>query len=288
MNPMETMRRRRYRYEHRRIVEGYGFISIWLIGFTAFMLYPLLVSFKMSFSRPTLGNMLGGPFVGLHNYRDVVLDPQFGVYFVGTLGNALIDIPIIVIFSLFAAVLLNKQAIGIGLFRGIFFIPIIFSGVVMNRLFHQEVGHLPIFDSFVGGAMIVNQIIGTEVFNRLGLLVWRSSVEIMIFLAAMHNIPRSHYEAASVDGATSWETFYKITLPYIAPVVLLNIIYATIDSFTDPLSPIMEYMKRNLLNQMNFGFASALSWLYFGVALLFMGFAAILGRGVIGYGRIDR
>lgn len=273
-----------YNYERRRMFEGMGFISIWFIGFIVFMLYPLFSSLKISFTKSALNDILGGPFIGFENYKSVFLDPQFSIYFVDTLTNSLIDIPIVVIFSLFVAVLLNSDIRGRSVFRAIFFIPVMISGVVMNRLFQQGVSDISIFDTLGGGMLLISDIIGSDVFNRLGLIFWRSSVEILIFLAALQGIPKSQYEAAQVDGATGWECFWKITLPYISPVVLLNVIYATIDTFTDPLNPIMDFLRHKIFSQFNFGYASALSWLYFLVAMIFILIVIGIGRRFVTYG----
>ncbi|HEY0827384.1 MAG TPA: sugar ABC transporter permease [Bacilli bacterium] len=273
-----------YSYERRRMYEGMGFISIWFIGFIAFMLYPLISSLKVSFTKSTLNDILGGPFIGFENYKSVFLDPQFSMYFLDTLTNSLMDIPIIVIFSLFVAVLLNSDIRGRGVFRAVFFIPVIISGVVMNRLFQQGVSDISIFDTLGGGMLLISDMIGSGLFNRMGLIFWRSSVEILIFLAALQGIPKSQYEAAQVDGATGWECFWKITLPYISPVVLLNMIYATIDTFTDPLNPMMDFLKNKIFSQFNFGYASALSWLYFLVAMIFIAVIIGIGRRFVTYG----
>jgi ABC-type sugar transport system permease subunit len=280
---MEVKRRRIYNYERRREVEGMMFVSIWFIGFLCFMLYPLYSSLKISFSHSTLINIMNGEYIGTANYKAVIVDPAFSTHFVDTLLRSLLDIPIIVIFSLFVAVLLNGKIVGESYFRAIFFIPVIIGGVVMKMLFQQNAADFSIFDKLAGGMLLISDIIGSDVFNRIGILFWRSSVEILIFLAGLQGIPRSQYEAAQVDGATVWECFWKITLPYMSPIVLLNFIYATIDSFTDPLNPIMDFLRHKVFTNMDFGYAAALSWMYFIVVMAFILIIFAVGRRMVYY-----
>lgn len=276
------IRKKLFSYERRRMFEGMMFISIWGIGFICFMAYPLFSSLKISFTASTLTNMTGGSYTGLKNYKSAVIDPLFGTYFSNALGSALLDIPIIVIFSLFVAVLLNGQVFGRSGFRAIFFVPVVISGVVMKLLFQQNVADISSFGEFDSG--LTASFLNADVFNRLGLLFWRSSVEIIIFLAGLQSIPKTQYEAAEVDGATAWESFWKITLPLISPVVLLNIIYAAVDSFTDPLSSMMEYVKYKLFIHMDFGVAAAMSWIYFAVVMLVIIIITGAGRRMVFYG----
>ncbi|OUS72147.1 hypothetical protein B1748_25150 [Paenibacillus sp. MY03] len=271
-------------YERRRMFEGMFFVSPWVLGFAVFMLYPLYSSLKISFTSSTLSNLMGGNYVGITNYKNVTIDPNFGKLFLGTITRSLIDIPVVVIFALFIAVLLNSKIIGQSYFRAFFFVPVFIAGAVMNLLFANNPTDYSIFDKLAGGMMVVSDMIGSDVFNRIGLLFWRSSVEILIFLAGLQSIPRTQYEAAQVDGATAWECFWKITLPYLSGVILLNFIYATIDSFTESTNPIMKFMQMKVFEQLDFGYAASLSWMYFGVVLLFIAFIMIIGRRFVYYG----
>ncbi|MBP1988482.1 carbohydrate ABC transporter permease [Paenibacillus eucommiae] len=261
-------------YERRRMFEGIGFISLWLLGVLCFMLYPLATSLKISFTKSTLADLFNGEFVGFANYKAVLVDPVYSQIFAETLLHAGMDIPIIVMFSLFVAVLLNHALLGRTYFRALFFSPVILSGVVMGFLLNQQVGDITMFDQLGTG----------ELMSRIGLLMWRSSVEILIFLGGLQGIPRLQYEAAEVDGATAWECFWLITLPYLSPVILLNVIYATIDSFIDPLNELMVKIKDIAFYGLNFGNASALGWMYFVVVLLFVAIVISLGRRFVYYG----
>lgn len=263
------------------MIEGMLFVSVWFIGFLCFMLYPLLSSLKISFTKSTLMNLMNGDYVGMGNYKTVITDPNFGPVFVDTLLAALIDIPIIVIFALFIATLLNKAFIGRTFFRSVFFIPVILSGVIMKFMFDQQLGHISIFDELGGGKEALNAMFGDAFVSRIGLIMWRSSVEILIFLGGLQGIPRSQYEAAEVDGATSWECFWKITLPYISPIILLNFIYAAVDSFTDPLSPMMAFIKLKMFS--DFGYAAAMSWMYLITVMIVIVVFLGIGRRFVYY-----
>ncbi|MBP1991745.1 carbohydrate ABC transporter permease [Paenibacillus eucommiae] len=279
---------RRFGYERRRMVEGMTFVSIWVIGFVLFMIYPLFYSLTISFTHSTLKDIFGGPFIGWDNYRSVVSSPQFATIFVKTLLNALLDIPTIVLFSLLCAVLLHRPMVGRVYFRAVFFVPVIIAGVVMRLLFEQNAADFSIFGKLAGGMLVVSDMIGSDLFDRIGVLMWRSSVETLIFLAGLQGIPRSQYEAAHIDGATVWESFWLITIPYLSPIILLNLIYATIDSFTEPLNPIIEYLKLLVFNHFNFGIAAAMSWMYFLVILVIVLIMIAVGRRYVYYGSDPR
>jgi len=275
-------------YERRRMLEGMGFVSLWGIGFIAFMLYPLFTSLRISFTESTLKDILGGPYNGWDNYRLVIEDPQFGTLFVKTLTMALADIPAIVLISLLCAVLLHRKMAGRGILRAMFFVPVVIAGVVLRYLFEQQAADFSVISDLADKLPIVGEMLGSAVFDRIGVLMWRSSVEILIFLAGLQSIPETQYEAAHMDGATAWESFWLITLPYLSPIVLLNFIYATIDSFTEPLNPIMDFLKLQVFAWMNFGYAAAMSWIYFFVVFLFVMLLLAIGRRFVFYGNDAR
>lgn len=271
-------------YERRRSVEGMLFIAPWLAGFLAFLAYPLYSSLTISLTKSTLTNLTGGSYIGLENYKTAVVDPLFAIHFSSVFERALLDVPIIVIFSLFIAVLLNTRGlVGRNTFRAIYFVPVVVSGVVMTLLYQQEVLLVSAAsDLDLGATAIGRQLSGA--LDRLGLICWRSSVEILIFLAGMQSIPRALYEAAEVDGATAWERFWKITLPSIAPIALLNVVYATIDTVMEPLNMMMAYIKFKLFMQTDFGVAAAMSWIYFLVAAVVVLAIMFAGRRLAFHG----
>ncbi|MCQ6560030.1 carbohydrate ABC transporter permease [Paenibacillus mendelii] len=273
-------KRRGYSLERRKVTEGYLFVSVWVIGFLAFTLYPLYMSLKISMTSGKISDILNGEFVGLDHYKRVLTDASFSQVFVDQILKSLMDAPIISIFALIAAVLLNGDIVGKRYFRAVFFAPVIISGLMIRILNSQGAADFSIFQELGSSALLISDIIGEDTFARMGTLLWRSSVEILIFLAGLQSIPRSLYEAAEMDGATPWECFWKITLPTISPIVLLSIIYATIDSFTEPDNQIMGYIRESTITRLDFSYGAAISWMYFLVILLIILIIFYVGRRV--------
>lgn len=253
-------------FERRRNLEGLVFSIPWLIGLVWFLFIPLFMSVKMSFYSVNgldLWCTTGlSTWVGIDNYIEVIKDPSAGQVVLNSFLSAVYQVPVIVAFALFVAVLLKQKFPGRVYFRVIFFIPVILSGVIMSYLFSDDVGNISVFGQLVSN----NQFLGGfgSIASQIGHIMWRSSVEILIFLAALQSVPDILYEVVDLDGATAWESFWHITLPYVSPFVILNCIYALVDSFVDSTNPVMS-----LLNGMEkYGERAALSWLYMLMTLI--------------------
>lgn len=253
-------------FERRRNLEGLVFSIPWLIGLVWFLFIPLFMSVKMSFYSVNgldLWCTTGlSTWVGIDNYIEVIKDPSAGQVVLNSFLSAVYQVPVIVAFALFVAVLLKQKFPGRVYFRVIFFIPVILSGVIMSYLFSDDVGNISVFGQLVSN----NQFLGGfgSIASQIGHIMWRSSVEILIFLAALQSVPDILYEVVDLDGATAWESFWHITLPYVSPFVILNCIYALVDSFVDSTNPVMS-----LLNGMDkYGERAALSWLYMLMTLI--------------------
>lgn len=236
-------------FERRKTLEGWCFSAPWLIGFIIFTLVPLILSVRISFYITQLTDLYGfegqSKWVGFKNYVDIVQDPSVGEAMVNSFAKALYQVPIIVFFALFVAVLLKQKFAGRVYFRVIFFIPVILAGVIMSYLFNDGVGSVNVFGSIVSSASggFFSQILGGNFTQYIGNIMWSSSVEILIFLAALQSVPDILYEVVEIDGATAWESFWHVTLPYISPFVILNCIYALVDSFVKYDNPIMSMMQ---------------------------------------------
>ena len=247
-------------FERRRNLEGIVFSIPWLIGLVWFLFIPLFMSVKMSFysvnGQDLWCNTGLSTWVGFDNYVEVIKDPEAGQVVLNSFMSALYQVPVIVAFALFVAVLLKQKFPGRVYFRVIFFIPVILSGVIMSYLFSDDVGNISVFGQIVANNQFLSGFGG--IASQIGHIMWRSSVEILIFLAALQSVPDILYEVVDLDGATAWESFWHITLPYVSPFVILNCIYALVDSFVDSTNPVMS-----LLNGMEkYGERAALSWLY--------------------------
>lgn len=256
----------------RHILEGYGFISIWMIGFILFMAIPLGRSLWYSFQHMRITESgLAGTYIGWNNFtRAFTVDVEFLPRLTETMSTLALHVPLILIFAMFSALLLNKPAKGRSIFRVIFFLPVIVaSGAVLQKLIDQGATELPIFSSYAVIQVLITFIPAQvlipllEIMEHLTLIMWDSGVQIIIFLAALQTIPPSLYEAAKIDGATAWESFWKITLPMITPMILVNILYTIVNSFTKTNNVVMEYIHQQMFRQGEWGFASALGWIYF-------------------------
>ena len=252
-------------FEKRRALEGFAFSVPWLIGFLGFIVIPLVLSVRISFFQTVLTDLYGfqgtSTFVGINNYVKVIQDPAVGETVFKSFGLSIIKVPVIVAFSLFVAVLLKQKFPGRTIFRIIFFIPVILAGTIMTYLFRDGVGNMSVFSTITTGVTELNSFFGT-IMGNIGSIMWASSVEILIFLAALQSVPATLYEVVEIDGASAWESFWHVTLPYISPFVILNCIYALVDSFVASDNPVMSIMNSMTQEGTKYGQASALSWLY--------------------------
>ncbi|PYI56182.1 carbohydrate ABC transporter permease [Paenibacillus flagellatus] len=268
--------REQRRLRRRTAMTGLLFLMPWLVGTAAFMAYPLAYSLYLSFHTVGVkpdGSGLKYDFAGWDNYkyaflRDNVFPEQMFLY----VREALLVIPLTVLFALLVSVMLNRRFYGRLFFRTIFFLPVIFaSGNVLTELFAQGQGSLP-FAGQLDVAEALNRSLPAaiaaplaSVLSRFVILLWFSGVQVILFLAGFQTIPASAYEAARIDGATPWESFWRITFPSIVPFIGLNLIYTVVDQSTNPFNPIMTHILSNVNNpKTGYGYASALGWLYCG------------------------
>ena len=283
MQRARTIRQKKHvmPYESKKSLAGFLFVSIWVIGFIFFFLLPFLQSVRYSFSDIVL-NPNGGytlNFIGWKNYiKAFTTDAEFLPAVFSSLGAMLYQVPIIVLFSLFVAIILNQKFVGRTFVRGIFFIPIIvangvilsiMNGDVLSQTIMQGSSSTTLFQSeflyelmFKSGMSqeFVNGLTG--VVDSLFALIWKSGIQIIIFLAGLQTIADSMYEAAKIEGATGWETFWKITFPMISPMIILNLIFTIIDSFTDYNNVVMKYINEQQIG-MRLAYSSTLGWIYF-------------------------
>ena len=274
-------------YRKRRELWGYGFISLWLVGTVVFFLIPLLQSLWWSFNDVEIdtGKSIT-KWVGLGNYSYAVnTDEKYLVYLKDTLIETLWKTPLILIFSLFTAVILNQKFKGRTLARAVFFLPVIIatgpvyeiiSGDIdrtgnigagqFSTLFSTDlVGELLQFLGIYGISDDMNRMISQIADNIFG-IVWSSGIQILLFLGALQNIPESVRESAILEGADDWVYFWKITFPYVTPFILANLIFTVIDTFTNPMNAVMKKII-SMRSDFKFGEASAMAWIYFGIIL---------------------
>ena len=298
----KTKKRKVVSLDRKKARAGWVFVLPFVIGFVLVYLPILWDSIYMSFH--SLHIVTGGgftlEFVGLENYRNALFeDPGFVQTLITGLGELAFDIPAILIFSLFMAVMLNQKMAGRAVFRAIFFIPVILSTGIMEAIEGQNIlgtmmeGTESIDGSSTSAAgQIVNVMdierlfssmkVGTElvtivvqIVNQIYDIVNRSGVQMLIFLAGLQSISPAIYEACRIDGCTSWETFWKITFPMISPMILVNGVYTIIDSFTTNSNSVMAYINSVYQGSEGQVLSSAMAWMYFLIVMLIL--AAVVG-----------
>ena len=258
---------------------GYIFISPWIIGAAVLFVWPLVRSAMLSFQQVTNLANLETEWAGLVHYeRLVAADVGFIPVLTSTMSDVVVDVPLILIFSLLMALLLARVTRGQTFLRAVFFLPVVIgSAGVLQQLNRFGVG-AELTDSTLGPLLKVmgeeSQTMGLvgpieTVVDRLSLIVWHTGVEILLFVAGLNSIPESMYEAARVDGATAWESFWKISLPMLSPVILVASVYALVDAFSDPMSSVVRYiMDMGVQRQGKLAYSAALGMVYFVIVFL--------------------
>ncbi len=277
------------RLQRRKTVEAYLFSAPWIIGFLVFFTYPVVTSFILSFSRITNIQGLKTTFVGLTHYKQAfTFDINFVPMFLRVVRTTLIQTVLILIFSFIIARFVNRKMVLRGFFRQVFFLPVLLgTGFVMQELLGQGV-NAEVMEVARGILMPeklllylgpkVSEAVGLF-FDNITLALWKSGVQIILFLAGMQGIPASLYEAARVDSATEWDMLWKITLPMMAPVILLNIIYTLVDSFSDSSNEIIRYIRDiGFKGSVQFEYASAIGWIYMAFIIVLVAFIFLIMR----------
>ncbi len=314
----KTKKRRSRSLDVQKSRMGWVFIAPFLIGFILLYLPMIVESVQFSFNKIVI--QPGGGFilenVGWENYSDALfVDPDYRSTLGSSLLDLLFDVPAIVVFSLFMAVLLNQKMRGRAIFRAIFFIPVIVStGIIesidlQNNLaanMEQMVGG-DTSDTLEGGnsgeqiisAMDINRLFGSmaigsglvtyvvELVNGVYGIIGRSGVQMLIFLAGLQSISPSIYESCYIDGASSWETFWKITFPMISPMILVNTIYTVIDAFTSQSNAVMSYISKVYDSSGGTVLATAMSWMYFLIVIAALALVAGVLSMFVFYQRKD-
>jgi len=256
---------------------GYFFVLPWIIGFLVFTMIPIGYSFYLSFNDVIItATGIETTPIGFNNFRRIITEDmefirQAGAFFIETV----VSVPLIVVLALIMALLLNQNVKGRGFFRTIFFLPVIISsGPVLNMLIDLEVTAIPAlqrYDFYLALLAASGNVFADILLfalNNFVLLLWLAGVQILIFLAALQKTDSGVYEAARIDGASTWEIFWRITLPGLMPMILVNIVYTTVMYAMSGLNLITEHIGVNMFRiETGFGYASALSWIYFVVIL---------------------
>ncbi|AOZ92652.1 carbohydrate ABC transporter permease [Paenibacillus crassostreae] len=265
-------------YAQQKAMWGFIYVLPWLIGFIFFFFIPLMSSIRYSLSSiQANANGMIIDFIGIGNYVEALtVNTSFNRSLIESIVDMVVNVPLIVIFSLFLAVLLNQKFFGRSLARAVFFLPVILaSGVILSlestsliqAVNEQNAGNSVVISFELQKIMLQSGVSETIVMyltgavDRIYEIVSLSGVQILIFLAGIQNISPQLYEASKMEGATGYESFWKITFPMVSPLIFTNLIYTIIDSFSR--NTLTDLIRETGFTQFNFGLSSAMAWIYF-------------------------
>ena len=308
--------RRNLTLAQRKARKGWFFVLPFVLGLVLLYLPIVIDSIAFSFSTITKKSLDGITFydytewVGLTHFKAAFNETFFTSLGEGIL-NLIWEVPAIVVFSLFVAVILNQKMFGRAAFRAIFFVPVIISTGLMEVV--NAAANTSVSDSSIetglgtnGGAdsfismmdvqiLFSNMKVGTQLVtyvidlvNSIYDIVNYSGVQMLIFLAGLQSVSPAIYEASRIDGASSWETFWKITFPMVSPMIFVNAIYTIIDSFTRQSNVVMTTIQDIYAGGgTNQNIATAQAWTYFIVVMLIVGVFAAFASAFVFYQKRD-
>ena len=309
-NQKLKFRKKRASLDARKARSGYFFVLPFILGIFLVYIPILLDSVWLSFGNIVYNSEVGlmeYNFDGIVYYKEALTtNPNFTTKLLAGLQQLIFEVPAVIIFSLFIAVVLNQKMLGRAVFRAIFFVPVIISTGLMESINANDVMSdssaegiedgsgedastqiistldvEKLFENMAIGSQLVTYVV--NIVNNVYNIINYSGVQMLIFLAGLQSISPSIYEACQIEGATGWETFWKITFPMISPMILVNAVYTTIDAFTRTQNPTMMYLSAQ-------GFdanATAMSWMYFIVVMLIIAVVAGIVSSFIFYQRKD-
>lgn len=299
------MKKRTVGLTSRRAVYGYIFILPFILGFVFFMIKPLAQSLRMSFSEVVISNQgFSMSYNHFANYkRALTIDPEFNRLITESVTTMFYRSLATIVFSFFVALILNQKFKGRTLARSIFFLTVILSSGVLvgleynNTLMQQlkatieEAGNTnsitdvleQILVSNVGGVGKMDKMFSIlfEIIDSIYDVAMASGIQIIIFLSGLQNISPSMYEAAQMEGCTSWESLWKITVPMVSPLMLVCWIYTIVDFFMKTDNQVMSKINDQMVIQLNYGFSSAMAWIYFVVCMILIGISSLIISKVV-------
>ncbi len=269
-------------FQKQKAVAGRLFVYPCFIAYIIFFIYPLLNSLYISLSSFSLKN--DGyelSFLGLANYENILTQNAYFLdLLIKSLANLVANTPIIILFSLFVASILNQNFVGRGFFRSVFFLPVVvtsgaFVFALKVNLGGQQIAEaanssISMLSSFDIRILLQSINIPTGVLkfimylmDNMYLIIWKSGVQIILFLSGLQAIPMSLYESANVDGCTGWEAFWKITMPMIRPTILVAVVYTIVDSLMDYDNTLLTFINEVTFKNAQYSLGTAMSWIYF-------------------------
>lgn len=297
---MKQKQKRKMTLKQKSGFYGYMFIFPWIIGFLLFFVTPIVLSMRFSFNKitPTKASY-DMEFMGLQNFIQAFTgDVQFPKLLYDSMFKLFTNVPVILVFSFFVAILFKKNFLGRNIFKGIFFLPIImssglfvllqtnFGNLVQASNLEATIGNVANNLTFLQSINLSKYLLElgmpdawisfiTGPINTIYTVITNSGIQIFIFLAGLNAIPPSLYEASHIEGASAWETFWEITFPMMVPMILVNVIYSIVDSFTALTNGVMNYTYELAFVKYNFGLSSAMNWVYFLILAAVMGITGL-------------
>lgn len=275
----------------KKACSGLIFVAPWIIGAAIFFIYPLFNTLWLSVHEIFNWKTMERDFVGLKWYIDTVtadinfLPRMFKVSF-----QNLINLPFLNIFALIIAIMLNRDIRARGLYRTLFFLPVLLgNGFIMQQLLGQNIDGETI--SFASRVILTDSVMeyigpkGTELvnsfLNNITTILWSSGLNIVIYLSGLQSISPHIYEAARVDSASEWEIFWLITLPMMAPMIQLNLVFTVIYTFSmadNDMLEFIDFLAFNSTERAAYEYSSAVAWIYTVFILLIVGAIFLLTR----------
>lgn len=272
----------------REKLTGWMFVLPFVLGFVLFFLIPLVQTIIYSFSKiDVVSSGIRITSVGNANFRRALFeDPDFGPIFIDSCRTTIIDCVGIVVFSLIVSNLLNGKFKGRTIARAIMFLPVVIASGVVYRAQYNELSavinsyfnnnDITLFNNttdFLSSAMRVSQGLLNYVLSvveRVYAIIRSSGVQILLYLAGLQTISSAFYEASSLEGATGWENFWKITLPMISPYIMVNIVYTIVDQTGNFGNSIIVFLYNQTMKAHDYGFGAAVGWIYMIFVALFI------------------
>ncbi len=296
---MKKSKNARLTIEQRTALNGHLYVLPFYIGFIFFFLTPIIKSISYVFCNVSF-DVTGvlTEFTGLENLKYIFnKDLDFKGNLVTSVTALLWKTPVILILSLLLAMIANINMTGKGVIRSVFFLPVILSsGVVLDTIREDDIAGLMMRGSVVSAngsvvssnslanmleqaglsISIVNLFI--NISNNIFDLLFNCGIPMLIFLSGLQEISPSLYEASSVEGATAWDNFWKITFPMIMPVALINLVYIIVDNFASSSNLVMQQVLSSV-ELLKLGEASAMVWVFCAIiAVIFAVFFAVANK----------
>ena len=302
---------------------GWLFVLPFIIGLVFFYIGIIVESISYSFAEHNIipaarGGGYSLKWVGLSNYKNALVakvSNDSEVIFLEKMftgfAKQIIEVIAIILLSLFVAILLNQKMVGRAAFRAIFFVPVVVGAGIIAKIDYENallesmsatgsidmgsvggggLGDLvdgmdiaALFESLGIGTTLVSSV--TTLISNIYEIVNRSGVQMLIFLAGLQSISPSIYESCQMEGASSWEIFWKITLPMISPIILANSVYTVIDSFTSESNKVMSYILSMADTTTVNGQQAAAAWSYFALVIITLLLVALISRKIVFYQR---